>query len=93
MLPQPVAQLPLGLIPTILEKAESPQARDWYAAAALQYGWSPNVLLNTMMNRSMEPTGTAPSNFSRELASADSELGWLASQQLGRVDFCRISRR
>ena len=27
-----------------------------------------------MMNRSMERTGAAPSNFSRELASPDSEL-------------------
>ncbi|GAA1356135.1 hypothetical protein GCM10009636_24920 [Arthrobacter koreensis] len=72
--PQAVAQLPWGHIRTILDKAESRQARDWYAAAALEYGWSRNVLLNMMMNRSMERTGTAPSNFSRELSSPDSEL-------------------
>jgi hypothetical protein len=57
-------------IRTILDKTETADKRDWYAAAAIQHGWSRNVL----MNRSMERTGAATSNFVRQLATADSEL-------------------
>ena len=72
--PQAVAHLPWGHIRTILDKATTAEERNWYAAAAVEYGWSRNVLLNMMMNRSMERTGTAPSNFTRQLASPDSEM-------------------
>lgn len=81
-MPQVVAQLPWDHIRTSLDKAESPQARDWYADAALEFGWSHNVLLNMMMNRSMERTGTVPSNFTRQLASPDSDL----AQQVAAKD-------
>lgn len=69
--PQLVAHLPWGHIFTILDKAATGEERDWYAAAAVQYGWSRNVLLNMMMNRSVERTGTATSNFTRQLATPD----------------------
>ena len=52
--PQPVAHLPWGHIRTILDKAATGAEREWYAGPAVQYGWSRNVLLNMMMNRSME---------------------------------------
>jgi predicted nuclease of restriction endonuclease-like (RecB) superfamily len=55
--PQGVAHLPWGHIRTILDKAATADEMDWYAAAAIQYGWSWNVLMNMMMNRSMERTG------------------------------------
>lgn len=89
--PQVVAQLPWGHIRTILDKAESAQARDWYAAAALEYGWSRNVLLNMMMNRSMERTGTAPSNFTRQLASPDSELAQQVAKDPYAFEFLGLS--
>ncbi|WP_457963746.1 PDDEXK nuclease domain-containing protein [Arthrobacter sp. D1-29] len=72
--PQLVAHLPWGHIRTIWDKAATGEERDWYAAAAVQYGWSRNVLLNMMMNHSMERTGAAPSNFTRQLAAPESEL-------------------
>ncbi|WP_427132311.1 DUF1016 N-terminal domain-containing protein [Pseudarthrobacter sp. S9] len=71
--PQVVAHLPWGHIRTILAKAATTEERDWYAAAAVQYGWSRNVLLNKMMNHSMERTGAAPANFTGRLAAQDSE--------------------
>lgn len=40
-----------------LNKRESP---DWYAAAAVEYGWSRNVLMNMIMGQAMEGTGSAP---------------------------------
>ena len=62
-------------IRTILGKADTPAQRDWYAGATATagYGWSRNVLLNMMMNRSMDRTGTAPSNFTKQLAEHDLE--------------------
>lgn len=89
--PQVVAHLPWGHIRTILDKAASAEERDWYAAAAVQYGWSRNVLLNMMMSRSMERTGTAPSNFARQLAAPDSELAQQVAKDPYNFEFLGLS--
>jgi predicted nuclease of restriction endonuclease-like (RecB) superfamily len=89
--PQLVAHLPWGHIRTILDKAASAEEREWYAAAAVQYGWSRNVLLNMMMNHSMERTGTAPSNFSRQLAAPDSELAQQMAKDPYNFEFLGLS--
>lgn len=89
--PQPVAHLPWGHIRTILDKAATSEERDWYAAAAVQFGWSRNVLLNMMMNRSMERTGTAPSNFDRQLAAPDSELARQMAKDPYNFEFLGLS--
>ena len=88
---QPAAQLPWGHIMVLLDKAESPQTRDQYAAAAVQYGWSRNVLLNMMMNKSIERTGTAPSNFTQQLAAADSELAQQVAKDPYAFEFLGLS--
>jgi predicted nuclease of restriction endonuclease-like (RecB) superfamily len=75
-----VGQLPWGHITVLLDKLEQPSERDWYAAAALEHGWTRNVLLNQIMNRLHARAGTAPSNFPTLLPAADSEL----AQQLTR---------
>lgn len=69
-----VAQLPWGHITVLLDKAETLDQRAWYASAALEYGWSRNVLMNMMMNKTLERTGAAPSNFVQQLLAPDSEL-------------------
>jgi len=88
---QPVAQLPWGHITVLLDKVEDQAHRDWYAAAAVQHGWSRNVLLHQIMNRLLERTGAAPSNFPAQLPQAESEL----AQQLTRdpyvLDFLNIT--
>ena len=43
--------LPWGHIRVLLEEDTDPQARDWYAAAAVRGGWSENVLLHQILNR------------------------------------------
>ncbi|MEV7649054.1 DUF1016 N-terminal domain-containing protein [Arthrobacter sp. NPDC089319] len=40
--PQAVAQLPWGHIRTLLDKTKTGPERDWYAAAAVEHGWSRN---------------------------------------------------
>ncbi len=71
---QPAAQLPWGHIMVLLDKKLDVSATNSYAAAAVQYGWSRNVLLNMIMNRTLERTGAAPSNFAQQLAAQDAEL-------------------
>lgn len=72
--PQPVGHLPWGHIRVLLDKKLTPEAREWYAAEAVQHGWSRNVLMNMIMNKTLERTGAAPSNFGQHLSSPDSEL-------------------
>lgn len=70
-------------------RAAIAEPRDWYAAAAVQYGWSRNVML--MMNRSMERTGVAPSNFNRQLAAQGSELAQQMAKDHYNVEFLGLS--
>ncbi len=77
---QAVARLPWGHVTVLLDKLDDQAERDWYAAAAVQHGWSRNVLLNQIMNRLHARVGAAPSNFPAQLPAADSEL----AQQLTR---------
>ncbi|HET7415660.1 MAG TPA: PDDEXK nuclease domain-containing protein [Arthrobacter sp.] len=88
---QVVAQLPWGHITTLLDKLDDSAARQWYAAAAVEYGWSRNVLLNMIMNQSMERTGTAPSNFSHQLSSPDSELAQQTAKDPYIFEFLGLS--
>ena len=71
---QPVGQLPWGHITVLLDKLTDQVVRDWYAAAAVDHGWSRNMLLNQIMNRTHERVGAAPSNFGQQLTAADSDL-------------------
>ena len=77
---QAVAQLPWGHVTVLLDKLEKPAQRDWYANAAVQYGWSRNVLTHQIMNQLGNRAGAAPSHFADRLPAADSEL----AQQLTR---------
>jgi len=85
----PVAQLPWGHVTVLLDKLDKldklgdQRERDWYAAAAVEYGWSRNVLLNQIMSQLQPRAGTAPSNFTAQLPAADSEL----AQQLTRDSY------
>ena len=72
--------MPWGHVTVLLDKLDGQRERDWYAAAAVEYGWSRNVLLNQIMSQLQPRAGTAPSNFTAQLPAADSEL----AQQLTR---------
>lgn len=55
--PQAVAHLPCGHIRVLLDKLNDREALDWYAGAAVEYGWSRNVLLNMIMGQAMQRRG------------------------------------
>ncbi|MCU1548924.1 MAG: hypothetical protein JWO29_1875 [Arthrobacter sp.] len=81
---QPVAQLPWGRVTVLLDKLGDQDKRDRYASAAVEYGWSRNVLMNMIMNRTLERTGRAPSNFAQQLVAQDSELARRGVRASGR---------
>ncbi|MGA1836584.1 PDDEXK nuclease domain-containing protein [Herbiconiux sp. 11R-BC] len=71
---QAAGQLPWGHIMVLLDRLDDRVARDWYAQRSVENGWSRSVLANQIMNRTLERTGSAVSNFDGELAPADSDL-------------------
>ncbi|MBT2588524.1 YhcG family protein [Arthrobacter sp. ISL-95] len=88
---QAVAQLPWGHVTVLLDKADTRQYRDWYAGAAVEHGWSRNVLLNMIMNRTLERTGAAPSNFVQRLVGPDSELAQQVAKDPYNFEFLGLS--
>ncbi len=88
---QAVGQLPWGHITVLLDKLDMPEHRDWYAASAVDHGWSRNVLLNMIMNRTLERTGAAPSNFVQRLVGQDSELAQQVAKDPYSFEFLGLS--
>lgn len=71
---QPVAQLPWGHVTILLAKLDTRQERDWYAARAVEDGWSRSTLEFEIKMDLKSRLGSAPSNFSTTLEAADSDL-------------------
>ncbi|MEF2977676.1 PDDEXK nuclease domain-containing protein [Subtercola sp. YIM 133946] len=72
--PQAVGHLPWGHIRVLFDKLDDRADRELYAAKAAEHGWSRDVLLNHIKNRTLERTGAAPSNFDVRLPLTDSAL-------------------
>ncbi len=75
----------------LLDKRLDPASTQSYAAAAVEYGWSRNVLLNMIMNKSLERTGAAQSNFAQQLAAQDSELAQQVAKDPYNFEFLGLS--
>jgi len=71
---QAAARLPWSHITTLLDRLDDPASRDWYAAQALEHGWSRAVLEHQIGSRLHERVAAAPSNFPDQLPAADSDL-------------------
>jgi predicted nuclease of restriction endonuclease-like (RecB) superfamily len=69
---QVVAQLPWGQNLQLLTKLKKRDAREWYARAAIEHGWSRNVLAYQIDTGLINRQGKAV--FSKQLPSHDSEL-------------------
>lgn len=88
---QPAAQLAWGHIMVLIDKKLDSAATYSYASAAVEYGWSRNVLLNMIMNKTLERTGAAPSNFAQQLAAQDSELAQQVAKDPYNFEFLGLS--
>jgi predicted nuclease of restriction endonuclease-like (RecB) superfamily len=69
-----LAQLPWWHQIALLEKVGDDGIRRWYAQAAIQHGWSRNVLVHQIESRLHLRQGQAATNFRRTLPTAQSDL-------------------
>lgn len=86
-------QLPWGHIMVLLDKVTDPAERDWYAAAAVEHGWTRKVLLNQIIGQLHRRLGAAPSNFTTHLAPPDSELAQELTKDPYVFDFLTLTAR
>jgi predicted nuclease of restriction endonuclease-like (RecB) superfamily len=71
---QPVDQLPWSHIIRLITKIVNPAEREWYAKAAINYGWSRDVLTHQIETGLHNRQGNATTNFTQSLPSTKSEL-------------------
>lgn len=71
---QPADQLPWFHVVILLTKLDNPIDRNWYAAQAVQHGWSRTTLELNIKNQLRLRQGAAVSNFVERLPSPDSAL-------------------
>jgi predicted nuclease of restriction endonuclease-like (RecB) superfamily len=73
-LPPSVADLPWGHQVVLIEKIKDPGERAWYGQAAVEHGWSRNVLVHQIESGLYERRGQAVTNFARTLPAPQSDL-------------------
>ncbi len=71
---QLVAQLPWGHNIRLLDCLATPAERIWYAEAAIEHGWSRNVLVHQIETRAMDRQGATLTNFRSTLPEPQSDL-------------------
>jgi predicted nuclease of restriction endonuclease-like (RecB) superfamily len=72
--PEPLISLPWGHNVMLLDKLTSPADRIWYAAKAVEHGWSRNVLALQIEAGLHRRQGKAVTNFKTTLPPAQSDL-------------------
>ena len=64
---QLVSLLPWGHVVRLAQAVKPPAEREWYARAAVEHGWSRNVLVHQIETDSYRRQGKALTNFKRTL--------------------------
>lgn len=90
---QAVGQLPWGHNVILLTKLKDPQQRLIYAHAALQHGWSRNMLDIHIDTQLLERTGTAVTNFEQTLPKPKSDLARESLKDPYRFDFLGLTEQ
>ncbi|WP_426978243.1 PDDEXK nuclease domain-containing protein [Pseudarthrobacter sp. O4] len=90
---QRVAQLPWGHNVILLDKLSDTESRLWYAAAAVENGWSRAVLVHNIETRLNERSGKAVTNFTATLPPSDSDLAQQATKDPYVFDFLALTDR
>ncbi|OLO99892.1 hypothetical protein BVU76_23570 [Mycolicibacterium porcinum] len=85
------AQLPWRQHMVLLDKLDTPELRLWYAQAAVEQGWSRDVLVHHIDTQLYRRAGQAVTNFARTLPPADSDLAQQATRDPYLFDFVGIS--
>ena len=74
MVQQVAAQLPWGHHMVLLDRAKDEPTRLWYLHAAVEYGWSRNILVHMLKGDMHLREGKAISNFRRTLPPEGSDM-------------------
>ncbi|ACZ32443.1 protein of unknown function DUF1016 (plasmid) [Xylanimonas cellulosilytica DSM 15894] len=67
-------RLPWRHVTLLLDRLDTREERDWYAARAAEEGWTRGVLELQIRSRLRDSLGAAPTNFTAALESPDSDL-------------------
>lgn len=71
---QPAGQLPWGHVMVLLDRFDNQHSREWYAAKAVQHGWSRSVLEHHIGTRLHLRSGAAPNNLEARLPGEGADL-------------------
>ena len=91
IVPQLVALLPWGHLRVLLDRLKDREAREWYLRAAVEYGWSRNILVHQITSRLHEREGKALTNFQRTLPPPDSDLAEQILKDPYNFDFLTVA--
>ena len=86
-----LAQLPWYHQLALLDKLSSHEARRWYAARAIEHGWSRNVLVMQIETKLLERNGQAVTNFDTRLPAPQSDLARESLKDPYRFDFLGLT--
>jgi predicted nuclease of restriction endonuclease-like (RecB) superfamily len=91
ILQQLIAKLPWGHNLRVLDRIKDRPTRDWYLRAALEYGWSQDVLVLQIKSRLHERAGKALTNFQRELSPPESDMAEQILKDPYNFDFLTVT--
>ena len=89
---QAVGQLPWGHNLVLLSRLKQPEQRLAYAQAAIEHGWSRNVLNIHIETRLLERTGRAVTNFAERLPAPGSDLARESLKDPYLFDFLDVGK-
>jgi predicted nuclease of restriction endonuclease-like (RecB) superfamily len=87
ILQAPLAELPWYHHLALLQKLDNPQLRLWYAAAAVEHGWSRDVLAVQIESGFHHRSGKAVTNFATAIQDERSDLAQQATRDPYLFDF------
>jgi predicted nuclease of restriction endonuclease-like (RecB) superfamily len=88
---QVAAQIPWFHNCVLLDKLSRQQDRTWYAKAAIQHGWSRNVLVHQIETALHKRAGTAVTNFEKTLPPPQSDLAQQITKDPYTFDFLMLA--
>lgn len=87
-----LAQLPWYHQLALLDKLQTAEERQWYAAQALENGWSRNVLVMQIESGLRQRKGAAITNFIQRLPRPQSDLARESLKDPYRLDFLGLGK-
>jgi predicted nuclease of restriction endonuclease-like (RecB) superfamily len=86
-----IVKLPWGHNLGVLDRIKDRPTREWYLRAALEYGWSQDVLVLQIKSRLHEREGRALTNFQRELPPPESDMAEQILKNPYNFDFLTVT--